>query len=321
MMPLLLALFAADPQSLPFTSPASPQPEYGHALTADESRDGWIALFDGETTFGWTDAVVEKSVISRGQSTSPFGSCEIKGEATADGQITIGDQMLKLPAGRFRQLVKVATAGPIKLGEGLALKSLAIKPSGLKDVFNRRDLTGWTILKHPRLPDDRQAKWSIEDGALHAVGGPGAVELDGKYGDLILQVEARMRKKLVNGGVFFRSIPGDFMNGYEAQLFNGCYENDPARPARYSTGAIDDRQLARRLVSRDEVPLVMTVIASGPHIATWVNGYQTVDWTDTRDKHDNPRQGLRLEPGTIQLQAHDAETDIEFRRVAIGEIR
>ncbi|HZL89245.1 MAG TPA: DUF1080 domain-containing protein [Pirellulaceae bacterium] len=321
MLPILLFLLAADLQPLPFTSPSSAVPEYGHALTVDESLDGWIALFDGKTTFGWSEAAVEEETLALGQSTSPFGSCETKGEATSAGQMTIGDQMVKLEAGPFRRLVNVGTAGPIKLGEGLALKSLAIKPGGLKDVFNRRDLTGWTILKHPRLPDDRQAKWTIEEGALHAVGGPGAAELDGKYGDLVLKVEARMRKKLVNGGVFFRSIPGDFMNGYEAQLFNGCYENDPAKPARYSTGAIDDRQLARRLVSRDLEPLVMTIIAAGPHIATWVNGYQMTDWTDTRDKHDNPRDGLRLEPGTIQLQAHDPETDIEFRRVAVGEIK
>lgn len=311
----------AVPAPQPFTSPASPQPEYGHALSADEALGGWIALFDGETTFGWSDAAVEVGTLTRGQTTSPFGSCEIKGEATTSGQITIGDQMLKLPAGHFRQLVKVGTAGQIKLGEGLALKALAIKPSGLQDVFNRRDLTGWKVIKHPRLPDERQAKWTVEEGALRAVGGPGAVELEGKYGDLVLQVEARMRNKLVNGGVFFRSIPGDFMNGYEAQLFNGCYESDPARPARYSTGAIDDRQLARRLVSRDHEPLVMTVIAAGEHVATWVNGYQMIDWTDTREKHDNPRQGLRLEPGTIQLQAHDPETDIEFRHVSIGELR
>jgi hypothetical protein len=235
--------------------------------------------------------------------------------------MTIGDQKVKFDAGPFQRLVKVGAAGPIKLGGGLSLKSLAIRPTGLEEVFNRRDLTGWRIIKHPRLADDRQAKWSVEEGVLHAVGGPGCVELDGKYGDLVLQVEARMRAKLVNGGAFFRSIPGDFMNGYEAQLFNGCYENDPAKPARYSTGAIDDRQLARRLVSRDEVPLVMTVIAVGPHIATWVNGYQMTDFTDTRDNHENPREGLRLEPGTIQLQAHDPETDIEFRRVTIGEIR
>ncbi len=321
MWPLVLIIVGFQSGQLPFTSPASPEPEYGHALTADDAAGGWIALFDGETTFGWSDAAVENHVLTRGQSTSPIASCEIKGNAAAMGTLTIGDQTVKLAAGPFQQLVKVGTAGPIKLGEGLALKSLAIKPGGLKDVFNRRDLTGWKILTHPRLAEDRQAKWSVEDGALHAVGGPGCVELDGKYGDVVLQVEARMRKKLVNGGVFFRAIAGDFMNGYEAQLFNGCYENDPAKPARYSTGAIDDRQLARRLVSRDEVPLVMTVVAHGPHIATWVNGYQMTDFTDTREKHDNPRQGLRLAPGTIQLQAHDAETDIEFRAVRLREIR
>ena len=94
-----------------------------------------------------------------------------------------------------------------------------------------------------------------------------------------------------------------------------------AQPAQYSTGAIDDRQLARRLVSRDLEPFTMTVIAIGPHIATWVNGYQTADWTDTRDKHENPREGLRLEAGTIQLQAHDPQTDLEFRRISIAEIK
>ena len=319
MLTIIFLLLAAEP--LPFTSPASPQPEYGHALTAKEAQEGWIALFDGETTFGWSGAAVEKQTLSGGQTTSPFGACEIKGELAAGGDMKIGDQALSLPAGKFKQTVRVGTAGPIRLGEGLALKSLLLKPAALKEVLSDRGLAGWTILRHPKLPDDRQAKWSSEEGVLRAVGGPGCVELEGSYGDLILQVEARMRAKLANGGVFFRSIPGDFMNGYEAQLFNGCYEQDPARPARYSTGAIDDRQLARRLVSRDGVSLVMTVIAAGPHIATWVNGYQMTDLTDTRDKHDNPRQGLRLAPGTIQLQAHDPETDIEFRRVSIGELK
>jgi hypothetical protein len=243
------------------------------------------------------------------------------GEVTSAGEIRVGDQTVKLAAGSFKIVVKVEKGGPIELSKGVAVKALLLKPAGMKSVFNGRDLTSWTVLKHPQLAEDRQAKWSIDNGVLHAVGGPGAVELEGRYGDLVLQVEARMRAKLVNGGVFFRSVPGQFMNGYEAQLFNGCYEEDPAKPARYSTGAIDDRQLARRLVSHDLEPLTMTVVAVGPHIATWVNGWQMTDWTDDRDKHENPRAGLRLEPGTIQLQAHDPETDIEFRRVSIAELR
>ena len=78
------------------------------------------------------------------------------------------------------------------------------------------------------------------------------------------------------------------MNGYEAQVFNACYDHDPAQPARYSSGGIDDRQLARRLVSRDKVPFIMTIIAMGPHLATWVNGYQMTDWTDTRPMKEKP---------------------------------
>jgi hypothetical protein len=200
------------------------------------------------------------------------------------------------------------------------VKTLLLKPSGLKSAFNGRNLTGWTFIKHPQIAEQRQTQWTVDDGAIHCQGGPGALELAGRYGDLVLQIQSRTRARLVNGGVFFRSVPGDFLNGYEAQLFNGCYEQDPAKPARYSTGAIDDRQLARRLVSRDLEPLTMTVIAVGAHIATWVNGWQMTDWTDDREKDDNPRKGLRQEPGTIQLQSHDADTDIEFGRISVAEI-
>ena len=94
---------------------------------------------------------------------------------------------------------------------------------------------------------------------------------------------------------------------------------DRGQPARYSTGAIDDRQLARRLVSRDQALFKMTIIATGPRIATCVNGYQVTDWIDTRGQDENPRKGLRLKPGTIQLQAHDQETDVEFHSVLLAE--
>ena len=108
-----------------------------------------------------------------------------------------------------------------------------------------------------------------------------------------------------NAGVFFRCRPGLLMEGYEAQVYNGCEEGDPARPARYATGAIDDRQNARRLVSRDLRPFTLTVIAHGPHLATWVDGHQVTDWADARPADDNPPGASRIEPGTIQLQAHD----------------
>lgn len=316
----ILLLIAAGSQNEPFTSPKSPVPEYGHGLSKEEAHAGWLSLFDGQSPYGWTDASMKSQTLCDGKTTSIFGSCELKGEAGSTGMISVGGCSFQVAPGKFARTLQVAAPGPIKLGPGISIKTLLLKPASLVPMFNGRDLTGWTIVRHPQLAEDRQTKWSVTEGTLRGLGGPGAVELDGQFGDVMLQLEVRMRAKLTNGGVFFRSIPGDFMNGYEAQLFNGCYGEDPARPARFSTGAIDDRQLARRLVSRDLEPFILTIVATGPHIATWVNGYQTNDFTDERDKHRNPREGLRLEPGTIQLQAHDVGTDIEFRRVLVGRI-
>lgn len=318
-LPLLLAFLAADPKPS-FTSPKPSPPEYGHGLAAEDARGGWISLFDGRTVFGWDGAKVEKGVLSGGETTSSFGDCELRGDIVTGGTFVLSGRAVEVPAGPFRRTIKGSPRSPIRLGPGLRVRSLVLRPLGLRSVFNGKDLAGWTSVRHPRLPDERQTKWSVENGAIRGVGGPGALEHKERYGDLVLQLEVRTRARLVNGGVFFRSVPGQFMNGYEAQVFNACYDNDPARPARYSTGAIDDRQLARRLVSRDLEPFTMTIVAAGPHIATWVNGCQMTDWTDTRETHDNPRQGLRTKPGTIQLQAHDPETEIEFRSIRIAEV-
>jgi hypothetical protein len=59
----------------------------------------------------------------------------------------------------------------------------------------------------------------------------------------------------------------------------------------------------------------LTLIAGGPQMAAWVNGLQVSDWTDDRPAHENPRQGLRLAPGTIMIQGHDPTTDISFREI------
>jgi hypothetical protein len=56
-------------------------------------------------------------------------------------------------------------------------------------------------------------------------------------------------------------------------------------------------------------------------MAVWVNGYQVTDWKDGRQPNENPRSGLRTEPGTIQIQGHDPTTDLSFRNLRIAELR
>jgi hypothetical protein len=250
-----------------------------------------------------------------------FGDCELKAQIERGGVLIVGGKPHPVTPGSFT-LSSTGRAERIQLDKGAAVSQLLVRPLRLPSLFNGKDLDGWKAIHHPRLPKEQQPTWTVEDGLLHTTGGPGALEYQKRqFGDLVLQVEARTNVRYSNGGLFFRSQPGLFMQGYEAQIYHRCHDGDVSRPYTWATGAIDDRQNARRLLSRDGHFFVQTVIARGPHLATWVNGYQVTDWTDARPKHDNPRQGLRTEAGTIQLQAHDAATDLEFRNIRVAELK
>ncbi|HEX3726174.1 MAG TPA: DUF1080 domain-containing protein, partial [Pirellulales bacterium] len=121
-------------------------------------------------------------------------------------------------------------------------------------------------------------------------------------------------------GVFFRSIPGEFQNGYELQVQNGFKDGDRTRPVDFGTGAIYRRQPARKVVGDDYRWVAMTLVAAGDHIASWVDGYQVTDWTDTRAADKNPRKGLRTAPGTFIIQGHDPTTDLSFRNLRVEEL-
>jgi hypothetical protein len=290
---VLVALLGAVER--PYTSPKDPKSEYGYGISAQEARDGWVSLFDGEKI-----------------TTAPFGDYELKVTASNDGEVLVGasGSPVKVRAGTSVQRVQKQGLGPVRVGKGLRVTALAVRPLNLKPL-----MAGWKEIPHPSRPG--KGRWEPIQNGLRAVGGPACVELPGDYRDFVLQLTVQNRKPLSNGGVFFRCKAGEFLNGYEAQVFNGCYDHDPAQPAEYATGAIDDRQNARRVVARDGEPFTMTIVAVGPHLATWVNGVQVTDWTDDRPADDNPRQGKRTKPGPIQLQAHDKDTDVEYRDIRI----
>ena len=300
------------------TQPSDPKPTFGHGLGSRLVSDGWLALYDGETTFGWTGASTADRALYGGRTTTVWkGRIGLRVKVTKPGRLVCGKESLELGFGTIISELRSDLAAPLELADGLAVTALAVLP----EVPPLEDTT-WRVLKHSRNTAENQTRWSFSDGRIRALGGPGCVELqaDGKareLGDFVLQAEVTTHRPLTNGGIFFRAIAGDFMNGYEAQVFNGCLEEDAKKPSTWSTGAIDDRMNARRLVSRDVTPFYYTIHASGRHIAVWINGFQQVDWTDDRPEDDNARKGRRTKPGALQLQAHDPETDVEFARLRI----
>lgn len=206
----------------------------------------------------------------------------------------------------------------LQLNQGrVEFRNIRLRPLGLKDIFNGRDLAGWKVFAGER----NKSKFTVTPaGELNVKNGPGQLETESRYGDFVLQAEVFVNGEKRNSGIFFRSIPGDWWMGYESQIHNGYADNDRTRPLDFGTGAIYRRQKARQVVSNDFEWFSKTIVATGKHIAVWVNGRQVTDWTDNRAPSENPREGLRTEPGTIILQGHDPTTDISFRNLRAAEV-
>jgi Domain of Unknown Function (DUF1080) len=91
-------------------------------------------------------------------------------------------------------------------------------------------------------------------------------------------------------------------------------------PIDFGTGAIYNQQPARKVVSNDHEWYTMTIVANGNHLAVWVNGYQTADFTDKRPPNESARKGAKVDKGAVSLQGHDPTTDLCFKNIRIAEL-
>jgi hypothetical protein len=364
-------------------------------LSDAELADGWIALFDGQTLFGWKphskadwqvkDGAIFVSSGERGLlcTTVQFDNYVLKcdfraAKDTNSGlflrtapvvgmndittkcyELNIAPPDNPFPTGSFvgRQKSKEAPeragewqsfeatldggqatvklnrqtvleySDPKPVGRGyiglqlnsgqVEFKNIKLKPLGLSPLFNGKDLAGWK-----NHPESKSTFKVTEKGEIHVTStGRGVLESEKRFGDFVLQMEAISHAPELNSGIFLRSIPGEFANGYESQIHNGIKEGDRRQPKDYGTGGIYRRVEARLVVPNDKEWFFKTIVADGPHISVWVNGYQVTDWADERKPDKNPRNGLRTEAGTLQLQGHDPTTDLSFRNLRARELK
>jgi len=367
-----------------------------NTLSTTEVTDGWLLLFDSESTFGWTALEDSKWEVKDGvltcekagtlATTTAWQNYEFsadfrlgkrdsaelrltaddKGKTTKDATILMPGKAdewwhvkLNVNEGRVRELWALAKSpdnpaanraflaavpegksGRIALvcKEGLSLRNIKIRPLGTRAIFNGKDLKGWKTFKG----DKYKSTFDVDnEGVLVLKDGPGDLQTEGQWANFILQLECKTNGRGLNSGVFFRCIPNEYQNGYEAQIHNG-FEKEPkeytvdefdpkthektgtkkvmSAASDFGSGAIYRRIPARKQAAIDRVWFTMTVYADGNHFATWVNGVQMVDWIDNRALKDNPRQGCRLEKGPISLQGHDPTTDLNFRNLRLVEL-
>ncbi len=363
-LPLFLILAAGTARAAD-----APKPK---TLTPQEIADGWIMLFDGESTFGWkTDgdvkaadgeirlagdksASIQTPVMFRSYDlrfeffleTVPrfrlrnfggwghFGSGALgvwqgfefrvvsDDTATKHEFVRIEPSGLRVGSHSSGQRQKSLTAVGFATADGgkLSIRNVRLRPLGLDPVFNGKDLTGWKQF----TANEKQAKSKFTitpEGWINVKNGPGDLQTEKEWKDFVFQGECISNGKACNSGVFFRCIPGQYQQGYEYQIQNGYKDNNRTKPADYGTGAIYRRAPARKVVPNDHEWFTMTLIAQGNHFSTWVNGYQTVDWTDTRPESDNARNGCKLGAGPISFQGHDKTTDLSFRNLRMAELK
>ncbi len=172
-----------------------------------------------------------------------------------------------------------------------------------------------------RQPNDAQSDAvklkPAMNGAMQLSGGPGVVESVGTYGNFVLQFEYNIAFNSGRSGLFFRSTPGLSQSGYEISL-----QNFPTRADRDAIAGVDAGSFrlirnGRYVRPQDQTWNHITLLAVDRRFQTWINGIPVAERYDTRPASAPSESGPFLSPGTLQLLAPTAETNIDFRNIRI----
>jgi hypothetical protein len=182
-------------------------------------------------------------------------------------------------------------------------------------IFDGKTFEGWE--------GDTTKTWRIEDGAF--VGGSLAEKVP--HNEFLAtkksyaNFELRLKFKLVgtegfiNGGVQFRSqrVPNNFeMIGYQADEGDGYYGSLYDESRRKKTLAAPDKALIDKTLKKDDWN-DYRIRCEGRHIQLWINGVQTVDYTE-------PDESIE-QNGLIGLQVHgNGKTEAWYKEIVIEEL-
>jgi hypothetical protein len=238
------------------------------------------------------------------------------------------------------------------LSLGLGLSALAAdslppvpapaEPAGMKVLFNGKDLTGW---------DGDSRLWSVKDGVIHgettkevpAKGNTFLILKDQKFGNFELRFTFRCNAAN-NSGVQYRSkhiTEGKVGNawivrGYQHEIRNetklpnvsGFIYDEGGKRGRVclagekATWENGKKTLVATLLDAAGFEKLMklnewndvVIIAKGNHIQHFLNGTQTLDFTD-----NDPQ--LALKEGVIALQLHAGNPMwTEFKNLRVKEL-
>ena len=175
------------------------------------------------------------------------------------------------------------------------------------DLFNGKDLTGWTI--------HGTEKWYVEDGELVCESGPdgeyGYLATDKSYKDIDLTLEF-LQEADGNSGVFFRSsLDGTTISGWQAEV----------APPGNNTGGIYESYGREWLIQPDPEKdkalkmgewNTMRIQVVGGKVTTWLNGQKMIELDD---------ELIGQAEGQIALQIHSGGgIRVRWRNLSLREL-
>jgi hypothetical protein len=194
-----------------------------------------------------------------------------------------------------------------------AVPAVAAEPVPL---FDGKTFAGWE--------GDTAKTWRIEDGAITA----GSLEVTvprneflcttKTYGDFELKVRFKLvgDKAHANAGVQFRTkrIPNHHeVSGYQADVGQGYWGALYDESRRNKVLAKPDEKLLAKAVKYDDWN-EYTIRCEGPRVRLWLNGTQTVDYTEPDEKVERA--------GVIGLQIHGgAKAKVYYKDVRVVELK
>ncbi|MBL8888704.1 MAG: DUF1080 domain-containing protein [Planctomycetaceae bacterium] len=205
---------------------------------------------------------------------------------------------------------EVVDVKPVQAVNALSDEELS---AGFRSLFDGQTLAGWK---------GNTKIFRVEDGAIVGGGMEQALpnneflRSEQEYQDFELRLQFKLVGENANAGVQIRTaeIPDHHeVIGYQADMGNGWWGclYDESRRNRVLAGPPEDQ---RDKVIRVDQWNDYRILCEGPRIQLWINGVQTVDYTEQDDQIS--RQGI------IALQIHSGPpAEASYRSIRIREIR
>ncbi len=198
---------------------------------------------------------------------------------------------------------------PVSARDAIRLKREEAK---FTPMFDGVSLKGWK---------GNKKFWRVENGAI---AGGSLTEMvkhneflrtEKEYGDFELRLQFKLLGKRTNGGVQIRTqeIPNHHeVSGYQADLGDGwwgCLYDESRRNRILAGPPADQRAKPVRIGEWNDY----RILCEGQRIQLWINGVQTVDYTE--------KDAKIKQKGIIALQVHGKlKMESHYRRIRIKEL-